>query len=70
VEVEMGMPDQESTKRRQHGIPRDSSTYRGWKRNNAIKWLGVKTKRQEYPLLEKRVSKRGEVHYGRVLQTV
>lgn len=46
-----------------HGTPRDRSTYRSWKRKNAIEWYGVETKREFKPPLVKKVSERGEVHY-------
>lgn len=43
---------------------REAKSYRGWLRNNAIKWQGVDPdKRTEHPPLTKKVSIRGEVHY-------
>lgn len=44
---------------------RKTATYRAWRRNNAVKWHGVAPDFQmTYPLLVKKVSKRGEVHYA------
>jgi len=43
---------------------RDRGTYRGWLRNNAVKWQGVDPdKKIEHPPLIKKVSQRGEVYY-------
>ena len=43
---------------------RKAETYRGWLRNNAVKWQGVDPDRTiEHPPLIKKVSQRGEIHY-------
>ena len=52
-------------KHREYGTPRDTSNYRFWKRNNAVKWYGVKPDQssKKHPPLVKKVSERGETHY-------
>ncbi len=40
---------------RKVGTPRAKDTYRAYRRNHAIKWLGVEPDRYESPVVEKQV---------------